>query len=359
MIDATMPKEPRATKVVLLLCASCRDLDVFEWHWDWESHLSDIFAHSNDPRDAMLASHDATASQDTARTNRTKDFRIQTQGKCMLVRSSVVLSLVRGFSEVCDMPKKILITGATDGIGLETARLLASQGHHVLVHGRNPAKLAEVASSLGGVPSYVCDLSLLKEVAALADKVAADHDSIDVLINNAGIFQTTHPVNDALDVRFSVNTIAPYILTRRLMPLIKGRVVNLSSAAQAPVDLDALVGRKVGLPGMQAYSQSKLAITMWTRYLAHEGPVVVAVNPGSMLGSKMVKEAFGVAGGDLRVGANILAKAALSDDFKHASGKYFDNDARRFGSPHPDAMNDAKIQALVDAMDALVAAKLA
>ena len=93
---------------------------------------------------------------------------------------------------------------------------------------------------------------------------------------------------------------------------------------------------------MDAYAQSKLAITIWTQELAKthpNGPVFVAVNPGSLLASKMVKEGFGVSGNDLSIGADILRRAALSDDFANATGRYFDNDSRRFASPNPAASN--------------------
>lgn len=155
------------------------------------------------------------------------------------------------------------------------------------------------------------------------------------------------------------STIAPYLLTQRLLPLLgtSGRVVNLSSAAQAPVDPEALAGR-VRLADMAAYAQSKLALTMWSRHLAlalaSHGPVVVAVNPGSMLGSKMVKEGFGVEGADLRIGADILVRAALSDEFATASGNYFDNDSGRFAAPHPDALDRRKSEALVQEIETLL-----
>ncbi|TAM00391.1 MAG: SDR family NAD(P)-dependent oxidoreductase, partial [Rhodanobacter sp.] len=244
------------------------------------------------------------------------------------------------------MLKTILITGSTDGIGLATARLLAAQGHTVLLHGRQPAKLADAAQALSGqagaepIATYLADLSRLSEVEGLAQAVAQRHARIDVLINNAGVFRTPETATpDGLDMRFAVNTIAPWLLTQRLLPSMEtsGRVINLSSAAQAPVDLAALAGGRK-LDDTAAYAQSKLALTMWSRHLAlvlgKDGPVVVAVNPGSMLGSKMVKEAFGVAGGDIGIGAKILARAALSDEFSDASGKYFDNDTGRFAKPH-------------------------
>jgi len=265
------------------------------------------------------------------------------------------------------MQKTILITGSTDGLGLETAKMLASQGHHVLLHGRNPAKLADAENAVstlavgGTVESYLADLSRLADVEALAKAVDEKHDHIDVLINNAGIYKTPDPITqDGLDVRFVVNTLAPYLLTQKLLPLLgsSGRVINLSSAAQAPVDVEALAGR-IKLEDMSAYAQSKLAITMWSNSMAlslkDEGPVFIAVNPGSLLATKMVKEGFGMAGKDIRIGADILIRAALSDEFATASGKYFDNDSGRFASPHPDALDTQKSDRVVQAIEAVLA----
>ena len=262
------------------------------------------------------------------------------------------------------MLKTILVTGSTDGIGLETAKMLVSLGHNVLIHGRNPAKLGEVERALSGladsghVESYVADLSRMAEVEVLAEAVSEQHTQLDVLINNAGVFKTPDPITqEGLDVRFAVNTLAPYLLTQRLLPLLgtSGRVINLSSAAQTPVDPEALVGRVKLSDDFNAYAQSKLAITMWTRSMAlslkDQGPTIIAVNPGSMLGSKMVKEGFGVAGGDIRIGAEILIRAALSDEFAAASGQYFDNDSSQFASLHPDALDPQKSQEIVHAIE--------
>jgi NAD(P)-dependent dehydrogenase (short-subunit alcohol dehydrogenase family) len=258
------------------------------------------------------------------------------------------------------MHKIILLTGSTDGIGLATAEMLISQGHHVLLHGRNSAKLEAVEKSLraispnGQIESYVADLSHMDEVEVLARAVIDHHNRLDVLINNAGIFHTPEAITrDGLDVRFAVNTIAPYLLTQRLIPLLgaSGRVVNLSSAAQSPVDPEALTGAVKLSDDFTAYAQSKLALTMWSRSMAlssgNEGPAIIALNPGSMLGSKMVKEGFGVDGGDLQIGVDILTRAALSDEFASASGQYFDNDAKRFAAPHADALDSAKSEEVV------------
>ena len=144
------------------------------------------------------------------------------------------------------------------------------------------------------------------------------------------------------------------------MPLIGafGRVINLSSAAQSPVDPEALAGRVRLSDDFTAYAQSKLALTMWSRSLAlslnGDGPAIIAVNPGSMLGTKMVKEGFGVAGGDIRVGAEILVRAALADEFEAASGLYFDNDKDRFASPHPDALDPQISLKIVRVIEAIL-----
>jgi len=266
--------------------------------------------------------------------------------------------------------KTILITGSTDGIGLETAKVLHSQGHQVLLHGRNPAKLKAAKQTLSGLPgggrvdSYLADLSRMADVEALGQAISENYDRLDVVINNAGILGATDTLtNDGLDIRFAVNTFAPYVLTQRLLPLLgpDARVVNLSSAAQSPVDLEALAGCTRIADQLNAYAQSKLALTMWSRIMADlqqdKGLVFVAVNPGSLLATKMVKEGFGMAGKDIRTGVDILIRAALSDEFAEASGLYFDNDKGRFASPHSEALDPQKCQEVLRVMETVLAEK--
>jgi len=241
--------------------------------------------------------------------------------------------------------KTILITGATDGIGLAAAKRLAEDGHHLLLHGRNQEKLEAVRDEMSAdTEIYLADLSNMTEVNALADKAAARSGKIDVLINNAGVFKTSEPITpEGLDIRFAVNTLAPYLLTRLLLPSMPkdGRVVSLSSAAQEPVDLRALKGNEK-LGDMDAYAQSKLALIIWTKALAAEhpdGPTFIALNPGSLLATKMVREGFGIDGSDVNIGSDIIANAALSDDFADRSGEYYDNDGNGFSDPHPAALD--------------------
>ncbi|MBO9448305.1 SDR family NAD(P)-dependent oxidoreductase [Ruegeria sp. R14_0] len=258
------------------------------------------------------------------------------------------------------MTKTILITGSTDGIGLLTAKKLAAEGHQVLLHGRSKSKLESAAAEIGGdVETYVADLSDLSAVRELAENVRAKHDHLDVLINNAGVLKAPKTVlENGQDVRFVVNTLAPYLLTELLLPIIPvdGRVVNLSSAAQAPVNIRAMQGN-VPLADMEAYAQSKLAITIWTREwakLLSDARVMVAVNPGSLLASKMVKEGFGLAGNDMNIGADILIDAALGERFADASGAYFDNDSRAFSDPHAAALDKGHAADVMNAIRGMI-----
>jgi len=265
------------------------------------------------------------------------------------------------------MNKKILITGATDGIGLATAKKFVALGHHVLLHGRNDKKLNAVKKQLSELDSqahietYVADLSVIEDVKNLATAVRDNHKQLDVLINNAGVYLVKEKVSvDGLDARFVVNTIAPYLLTQLLLPMLGagGRIINLSSAAQAPLNPKELLKPSVSSDGA-VYAKSKLAITMWSRVLAEsiksQGPVVVSVNPGSMLGSKMVKEAYGVKGKSIQIGADILSRLALDDEIKNTTGEYFDNDLGRFALPHADALDPVKSQKIVNVIEEVLA----
>ncbi|MEM8695932.1 MAG: SDR family NAD(P)-dependent oxidoreductase [Pseudomonadota bacterium] len=264
------------------------------------------------------------------------------------------------------MTKTIIITGATDGIGLETAKMIAAQGHTLLLHGRSTEKLratSETVSNIAGagkIHTYRADLSILPEVETMAAEIKRDFHSLDVLINNAGVFVTSHPTTaDGYDTRFVVNAVAPYLLTKSLLPIFNpnGRVVNLSSAAQSPVQIQDFLSKR-SLSDNAAYAQSKLALTMWStelgRALGADGPAIIAVNPASFLGSKMVKEAYGQQGHDLEIGADILMRAALADEFANASGRYYDNDRKAFAQPHPDALDTTKNKRVVEAIEHLI-----
>ncbi|ONI42025.1 oxidoreductase [Candidatus Epulonipiscium fishelsonii] len=261
------------------------------------------------------------------------------------------------------MKKTILLTGATDGIGFETAKMFAKDGHNLLIHGRSKQKLETTKDALLKInpnlviETFLADFSILAEVRSMAKTILSKFTKLDILINNAGIFVVDESkviTTDGLDIRFSVNTIAPYILTKMLIPILgkNSRVVNVSSAAQDTINFEAFNNNKK-LSNGAAYAQSKLAIIMWTMEMAEEfpnGPMFVSVNPKSYLGSKMVRDAYGKEGFDLQIGADILYNASLSEEFKDANGKYYDNDNCVFADPHADAFNKETRIKLIEEM---------
>lgn len=121
------------------------------------------------------------------------------------------------------MKKKILITGATDGIGFLAAKKLIEQGHHVILHGRNSEKLDKIHAELsekGDVSTVICDMSNLREVMNMTNKLRKNHSYIDIIVNNTGVAKTTNHTNsDGIDIRFVVNAIASYLLTREIPSL--------------------------------------------------------------------------------------------------------------------------------------------
>ncbi|MEM5564721.1 SDR family NAD(P)-dependent oxidoreductase [Psychroserpens sp. AS72] len=261
------------------------------------------------------------------------------------------------------MTKTIIITGSTDGIGKLTALKLAKQGHTIYIHGRSEAKVSKVVSEIKeasnnqNIKGLVADFSDLEAVSKLAEQIKNDIPKIDILINNAGIFKTKDIQNkNGLDIRMVVNYLAPYVLTTAILPNIKisvaPRIINLSSAAQAPVIEAILIGKEQDSAN-STYAQSKLALTMWSFNLAKQEPkiTVIAVNPGSLLNTKMANEAYGQHWSPAEKGVDVLVDLALSEDYKNDSGKYFDNDKGDpkgyFSQAHPDAYDDLKIKNLV------------
>lgn len=257
------------------------------------------------------------------------------------------------------MAKHILITGSTDGIGKLAAIKLAQEGHNIYVHGRKTEKLNAVIAEIKSlsanenIKGFTADFSDLSAVKQMASAVNSEMPQIDVLINNAGVFKSANALNkDGLDLRYVVNYLAPYVLTNALLSLVKKgnepRIINLSSAAQSPVSLEVLSG-KSSQSENATYAQSKLALTMWSFDLAkrEKDLAVIAVNPGSLLNTNMVKEAYGKFWSSADKGASILHDLAVSEDYKGVTGKYFDNDQGSFGHAHADAYNQSAIEELI------------
>ena len=262
------------------------------------------------------------------------------------------------------MAKHILITGSTDGIGKLGAMKLARDGHVIYLHGRNRDKLdavkEEIRKNSGNeeVFGFHGDFESTNEVIKMASVIQENVPKIDVLINNAGVYQSAKQQNaQGMDLRMAVNYLATVVLTTELMALFKKsdkpRIINVSSAAQAQVSLGVLRGNQK-VSDQNAYAQSKLALIMWSMHLAKSHPdlSVIALNPGSLLNTKMVREAFGRHWSSAEKGGDILYDLSVLDEYEGISGEYFDNDLGskkgRFGKAHPDAYNDSAIQKLVD-----------
>jgi NAD(P)-dependent dehydrogenase (short-subunit alcohol dehydrogenase family) len=237
----------------------------------------------------------------------------------------------------------ILVTGSTDGIGKRTALGLASMGKRVLLHGRDPHKgeavLDQIRDATGNhrLEYYNADLSSLDEVRGLASRVASDHPRLEVLINNAGIGtgprgrERREVSADGHELRLAVNYLAPFLLTHLLLPTLRrsapSRVVNVSSLGQSPINFNDLMLEEAYDP-WEAYERSKLALVMFTMDLAEElrgdGVTVNAVHPGSLLDTKMVREAFGRGRGDVQQGADALIFLATSPELEGVTGRFFD-----------------------------------
>jgi NAD(P)-dependent dehydrogenase (short-subunit alcohol dehydrogenase family) len=198
--------------------------------------------------------------------------------------------------------KVVLITGATDGLGRALAAAVKDAGATVLVHGRDPGRIADTVAELGGgVRSYQADLAELAQVRALAERVAEAEPRLDVLVSNAGI-GTTVPGGgvrqesaDGYELRFAVNYLAGFALTRLLLPLLEAsapaRIVNVSSAGQQAIDFgDVMLTRRYD--AVRAYCQSKLAQILDTIDLAGQlagtGVTVNALHPATYMATKIV-----------------------------------------------------------------------
>jgi len=192
-----------------------------------------------------------------------------------------------------------LVTGATSGIGRETALALDRLGARVFVHGRNREAGEAVADELDSGVFLAADFADLDDVRSLADDVKERTETLDVLVNNAGAhFSTGQLANSGVELTFAVNHLAPFLLTEELRPALAddGRVVTVSSAVHknASLDLDA-VERIENYDGFDAYARSKLANVLFTRELARrlDGPTTNCLHPGIVPGSGLWRHASG------------------------------------------------------------------
>jgi NAD(P)-dependent dehydrogenase (short-subunit alcohol dehydrogenase family) len=226
----------------------------------------------------------------------------------------------------------VLITGATDGLGRGLARALDADGHTVLVHGRSEQRIADTLAELSDRSrGYRADLSALAEVRRLADEVLEHEPELDVLVNNAGIGTEggREESADGYELTFAVNYLAGYALTRRLGDLPR-RIVNVSSAGQAPIDFDDVMLER-SYSGVQAYCQSKLAQIMFTFDLADAGAVAVALHPATYMPTKMVASPISTLEEGIEATQRLVTAPA-----EEISGRYFNGtrEARAHGQAY-------------------------
>lgn len=236
-----------------------------------------------------------------------------------------------------------LVTGSTDGLGRAVALSLAASGFLVLVHGRDTRRGKELVreiSGLGGAARFHrADFASLEEVRALAGTVAREHGRLHLLINNAGIGTgdgagqpaPRRTSADGHELRFAVNYLAGYLLTRLLLPLLlrsaPARIVNVASVGQYPLDFDNLMLTRA-YSGMRAYAQSKLAQVMLTFDLAEQlrgsGVTVNCLHPATYMDTTMVRAAGVAPVSTVAEGAAAVMRLAVSPELEGRSGEYFD-----------------------------------
>ena len=239
----------------------------------------------------------------------------------------------------------VFITGATDGLGRALARELAADGATLILHGRDPGRLAATADEISQADgaarpaTVLADLADLGQVRRLAADVRAAAPRLDVFVNNAGIGfgepdgRERRTSADGYELRFAVNYLAGFLLTLELLPLLRAsapaRVVNVASIGQSPLDFSDLMLTR-DYSGYQAYTQSKLAMIMSGFELADRVPAaevtVNSLHPATFMPTKMVlaeREPLD----SLAEGVASVRRLVTDPSLAGVTGRYFDRAA--------------------------------
>ncbi|VFR19817.1 FIG00794380: hypothetical protein [plant metagenome] len=231
------------------------------------------------------------------------------------------------------------MTGSTDGVGRCVAETLGRAGYTILIHGRDrhraDAVVAGIKAAGGQATAYLADFSSLADVRLLASGILESHPVIDAVINNAGVGfgqpgETRAESKDGHELRFAVNYLAPFLLTYLLLPGLangRGRVVNVASVGQAPIDFDDVMLNH-DWSGERADRQSKLALIMATFDLALAlrpfGVTVNALHPATFIPTAMVLESGVALLSTVREGADAIVQLVTAPQWHGRSGLYFD-----------------------------------
>lgn len=233
--------------------------------------------------------------------------------------------------------KTILITGATDGIGLATAKELARQGHELVLHGRSEEKVMRACHAVRAAVPFAsllhlahADLGDLADVARMAHELNKRLPRLDVLINNAGVYMTERKTTrDGFEMTLAVNHLAHFLLTNLLLPLLKEsaapRVVTVSSMVHTSgrIVFDDMNSAK-RFDGYHAYANSKLANTLFANELARREPWLTSnsLHPG-VIGTKLLHAGFDMQGDPVEIGARTSVYLATAPDVAKTTGSYF------------------------------------
>jgi NAD(P)-dependent dehydrogenase (short-subunit alcohol dehydrogenase family) len=277
--------------------------------------------------------------------------------------------------------KTVVVTGATEGIGLVTAKEIAKRGARVVIVGRNPEKTsarAEEVKAFAGhdrVEFALADFSKQSSIRALGKDLRSRLDRLDVLVNNAGaINEVRQTTEDGYELTFAANHLGYFLLTEELLELLKksapARVVNVASEAHrgGAMNFEDLQGEK-SFSGFKAYNQSKLANILFTRELAKRlagtGVTANCLHPG-VIASGFGRNSEGWVGALARTfsfllstpesGAKTQIFLATSEAVEGVTGKYFDSCKEK--TPSKGARNDADAAKLWEISEKLVAKSL-
>jgi NAD(P)-dependent dehydrogenase (short-subunit alcohol dehydrogenase family) len=260
----------------------------------------------------------------------------------------------------------ILITGSTDGLGRALAQRLAADGARLLLHGRDQERLDTLKAELGGrARTFRADFAALNDVRALAEAVERETDELHVLVNNAGIGsglpegRERQVSRDGNELRFQVNYLAGYLLTERLLALLRrsapARVVLVASLGQAPLDFDDVMLER-NYDGSRAYSQSKLAQIAYGFALAARLPAaevtVNSLHPSTYMPTKMVLAERGASLDTLERGVDATLQLVTAPELEGVTGHFFDREHE--AQAHPWAYDEANRQRLLALSDSLV-----